>query len=116
MSARDEILARVRSATSGRTAPTVDRGYRASAPLADLLGRFVERVEDYQASVVRCSVDQAAEVIAAAVAGLRVVVPEGLGWPVAGAVRDDGLSHLDLDGLDGVVTGATVAVAETGTI
>jgi len=50
----------------------------------------------------------------------RVVVPAGLDLLAlpAGteAVPDDGLTPPDLDGLDGVITGAAVAIAETGTI
>jgi L-lactate dehydrogenase complex protein LldG len=49
-----------------------------------------------------------------------VVGPAGLDLPAlpAGieAVPDDGLTPPDLDGLDGVITGAAVAIAETGTI
>jgi L-lactate dehydrogenase complex protein LldG len=44
------------------------------------------------------------------------VVPDGLPWRVPGSVADDGLSALDLDDVDAVVTGATVGIAETGTI
>jgi L-lactate dehydrogenase complex protein LldG len=44
------------------------------------------------------------------------VVPDGLAWPVPGAVPDDGLSAADLDRCDAVVTGATAGIAETGTI
>jgi L-lactate dehydrogenase complex protein LldG len=63
--------------------------------------------------------------VAAALAGRgarRVVVPPGLSVslpPEVEAVADDGLSPLapqDLDAVDGVVTGAAVAIAETGTI
>lgn len=48
----------------------------------------------------------------------RVAVPPGLPahWRPAGAVEDDGLTPRDLDALDGVLTGCTAAVAETGTI
>ena len=41
-------------------------------------------------------------------------------WPVCVSlfefVVDDGLTAVELDGFDGVVTGSTVAIAETGTI
>jgi L-lactate dehydrogenase complex protein LldG len=50
----------------------------------------------------------------------RIVVPAGLdlaGLPAgADIVADDGLSPAALDGVDGVITGAAVAIAETGTI
>jgi L-lactate dehydrogenase complex protein LldG len=50
------------------------------------------------------------------------VVPAGVpaSWLAAAAIErigdDPPLSHEDLDGLDGVVTGCAVAIAETGTI
>src|SRR4029077_18352794 len=45
-------------------------------------------------------------------------VPPGLpaDWRPPNAVEDDGLSAHELDRLAGVVTGCTVAIAETGTI
>ena len=50
----------------------------------------------------------------------RMVVPAGLPaeWLPAGFefVVDDGLPAVELDGVDGVVTGSTVAIAETGTV
>jgi len=41
----------------------------------------------------------------------RAVLPEGIH-----IVTDDGLPAHDLDAFDGVITGAAVAIAETGTI
>ena len=50
----------------------------------------------------------------------RIVVPPGLdlaGLPAGiDVVVDDGLSPAALDAVDGVITGAAVAIAETGTI
>src|SRR5205823_14366190 len=50
----------------------------------------------------------------------RLVVPQGLPPAWRGAdvelVDDDGLSALELDGVNGALTGCTAAVAETGTI
>ena len=46
-------------------------------------------------------------------------MPDGLPWQVPGAVADAGpagLSSAELDGLDAVVTAATVGIATTGTI
>ena len=115
-SARDEILARVRAALDGvepagplPVPPTV-------RPVDDLVGLFVERVEDYRAVVTRCRPDEVEATVAAALAGGSAVVPSGLGFDVPGAVVDDGLSAADLDGIDAVVTAARVGVAETGTI
>jgi L-lactate dehydrogenase complex protein LldG len=111
MSTRDVVLGRVRDAlTSADRAPVhVTRGYRAvgdamtSEQVVDL---FVERVEDYRARVVRCAPDEVEAVVAEAVVGRRVVVPEGLRWRVA---------H-ELDAIDGAVTGAVLGIAVTGTL
>ncbi|MGH3097949.1 MAG: LutC/YkgG family protein [Streptosporangiales bacterium] len=129
---REEVLARVREALRDvpreETAADVDvpRTYRQETALdADLLELFAERVTDYQASVQRVSTAD----VPAAVASMlskrsvhRLAVPADLPaqWTAAAGVdlvRDDGtLSHADLDGVDGVLTGCAVAVALTGTI
>ena len=116
MSARDDILRRVRSALDGVSpvtelppAPRVpDRG--------DLVALFAERVEDYRAVVTRCAADEVAAVVADVLGSARAVVPPGLGLDVAGSVVDDGLTAAELDALDAVVTRAAVGIAETGTI
>ena len=118
MTARDEILARVRSALAGvdppepsASPPSLPRGD------LDLVALFAERVADYRAVVERCPADEVeARVRSALPAGARIVVPAGLGLDLPGAVVDDGLSAAELDALDGVVTRATVGIAETGTI
>ena len=110
--ARDDILARVREATEGVVAPERPT-LRGSGPVS--VDLFLERVADYRAVVERCTPDQLAERVAAAVEG-RVVIPAGLGVEVAGAVGDEGFSSAELDRIDTVVTEATVAIAETGTI
>jgi L-lactate utilization protein LutC len=118
VTARDEILARVRSALAGVDPPA------ASAPPPslprgdlDLVALFAERVADYRAVVERCPADEVeARVRSALPAGARIVVPAGLGLDLPGAVVDDGLSAAELDALDGVVTRATVGIAEAGTM
>ncbi len=114
MSAREEILARVRAATSGAAAPSAPaaRGL-VGAGSVDL---FVERVADYRAVVERCSPDELAGRVAEAVRDCSVVVPAGLGVQVPGALIDDGLCATELDDVDAVVTEAAVGIAETGTI
>lgn len=120
MSARDDILAGVRRALAHapKDEVSVPRGYRATPAAGNgPVDLFAERVADYRAEVVRCSADEVEHRIAEALGpGARVVVPDGLPWRVEGAVRDDGLSALDLDALDAVVTAATVGIATTGTI
>ncbi|MCW2760301.1 MAG: lutB [Marmoricola sp.] len=113
-SARDEILARVRAATA--TAPPVEYAAPAHATAAGSVDLFVERVADYRAVVERCPAADLASRVAAAVEGCSVVVPEGLGVDVPGAVTDNGLTSLELDAIDAVVTAATLGIAETGTI
>jgi len=113
-SAREEILARVRAATSTATATSYVAPARASTPAS--VDLFVERVEDYRAFVERCAEAELSDRVAAAVRGRSVVVPEGLGVEIGGAVVDNGLSPLELDAIDAVVTEAVLGIAETGTI
>jgi L-lactate utilization protein LutC len=120
-SARDEILGRVRSALDGlEPAGPLPQAPRVR-PVDDLVALFVERVEDYRAVVTRCPADEVAAVVARVLDGASVVVPDGLGLEVPGAVVDPGptggvLSALELDTIDAVVTRARVGIAETGTI
>ncbi len=129
MSAREEILARIRRALAGADTAQVEapRGYRARPGPEDhdrAVALFAERVADYRATVTRCTAAEVAGVLARVLpAGARVVVPDGFGYDVAGAVADRGadgsvsvLSAVELDRLDAVVTEASVGIAETGTI
>jgi L-lactate dehydrogenase complex protein LldG len=120
-SARDEVLARVRGALSGAdTGPvTVPRGYRTPRTgdeAGDVVDLFAERVADYRAQVVRCGPDEVEQTIADALGGRRALVPDGFDWHVEDAVHDEGLSALELDRIEAVVTGATVGIAVTGTL
>jgi L-lactate dehydrogenase complex protein LldG len=133
VSAREEILGRVRSALADVPAvPTVAVPRRTPEPGTDVVSLFCERVADYRAEVERCSSADLPARVQAVVAGERVVVPPGLGLDVpdsvvdtvvdsvvdamADPVEDGGLSAAELDALDAVVTRARVAIAETGTI
>lgn len=121
MSTREEILGRVRHALGEVPRPTaeVPRGYRGGGDDLDrstVLDRFVERVEDYRATVTRCRAAEVAEVLARAVAGRSVVVPPGLPWPVPGSVDDTGQSAAELDAIDAVVSAAALGIAATGTV
>jgi L-lactate dehydrogenase complex protein LldG len=116
--AREEVLARIRAVD--RTAPpAVVRRYRVSGSLSReaRVELFAERVADYRAEVR--VVEDVTDAIASICAG-RVGIPLGLPaeWRTAATdlVEDDGLSARELDALDGVLTGCTVAIAETGTI
>jgi L-lactate dehydrogenase complex protein LldG len=120
VTARDDILARVRAALSDvdpQDEVDVPPAPRRATPPDDVVGLFVERVADYRAVVERCTeADLAERVRAALPEGGRVVVPPGLGIDVPGAVTDDGLSASELDGFAAVVTAARLGIAETGTI
>jgi L-lactate dehydrogenase complex protein LldG len=121
VSARDDILGRVRAALDGvepgGEIPPAPRVAAAPAGDARLVDLFVERVADYRAVVERCAASGLAAAVAAALPdGARVVVPAGLGTDVPGAVPDTGLSATELDEVDAVVTEARVGIAETGTV
>jgi len=123
VSARDEVLGRVRAALGARPQPpAVSRSYRraGSSSAAERTSLFCERVGDYRARVVRAAPAAVAEAVAAAVPPGRFCVPAGVpsAWlpPTLERVSDEHLTPNELDRLDGVLTGCTVAVAETGTI
>ncbi|PKW27833.1 LutC/YkgG family protein [Phycicoccus duodecadis] len=122
MSARDDVLAAVRAALGPERRPAVevDRAYRGRDPLpagAGVVDLFVERVEDYRATVTRCTAADLVDAVAQALGGAaRVVVPDGLDLDVPGAVPDDALTATALDAVDAVVTRATLGIAETGTV
>ena len=130
MSARDDVLAAVRSALGpGRDRHTTEDAAASRAPeppagvavreeeRAAMLDQFAERVADYRATVTRCAATELATTIATALHGAStVVVPAGLEIDLPGAVLDDGLTSHDLDAADAVVTEAAVGIAETGTV
>ncbi len=134
MNARDEVLGRVRRALADVPAEElpadvpVERAYARSGglPPDDVVARLIDRLGDYGADVRRCAPGDEATTVAAALAAhgaTRIGIPPDLpaGFRPAGvevvedrelpARGDDGL-----EGLDGVVTTCTVAIAETGTL
>ncbi|GHE91649.1 hypothetical protein GCM10017786_25210 [Amycolatopsis deserti] len=119
MSAREEILGRVRSALASADpaeAP-VPRGYRSVVPPGDVVELFAERLVDYRAELTRCTEDTLPAALSSALGGAAsVLVPDGFPWEVPGAVPDTGQSAAELDRLDAVVTLAALAIATTGTI
>ena len=116
MSARDDILARVRSALADVSPAVVVPTAPRAPDRGDLVALFVERVEDYRAVVTRCSTDALAAEVARVLAGASAVVPAGLDLEVPNSVVDAGHSATELDRIDAVVTRARVGIAETGTI
>jgi L-lactate dehydrogenase complex protein LldG len=119
--ARDEILARTRAAIRESTPPDpVARAYRTTGVL-DEPGRIAllaERLVDYRARVEHTTETALRDLLVEIAGGGRIGVPRGLPEKLrpANSVEDDGLSAHELDALDGVVTGCTVAIAETGTL
>jgi L-lactate dehydrogenase complex protein LldG len=128
VSAREEVLARIRTALAGQPEPAdVPRAYRergehppGTRPLLELL---TDRLVDYKAAVLPCSADGVPSAVAQALAerGLRrVAAPAGIPAEWLGdveALRDDPPLGVEaLDAADAVVTACAVAVAETGTI
>ncbi len=119
MSGREAFLARVRDARGDSTTSLPARSYRRGGGLTrtERVALFCERVADYRARVERTG--EVAGVVASTGAR-RLLVPAGVPdeWLPAGveAVRDDGLTPAELDALDGVLTGCTLAIADTGTI
>jgi L-lactate dehydrogenase complex protein LldG len=133
MNAKEEILARIRTATGdGPAPPPVARDYRTAGQPAGLDGEallelLVDRLVDYRALVRRATTAMVAATVVAALTerGVRRVavadgiLPQGLDRlePGIELVGDDPpLTPAQLDGLDGVLTGCAVAIAETGTI
>jgi L-lactate dehydrogenase complex protein LldG len=129
MSGRDEILARVRAAVATAPGePHISRAYRVRSDIAagdpQLVGLLVDRLEDYAAHTHQSDdariPDTVAAILAAETGRPRVAVPSDLPkrWLPASVepLTDDGLTIDQLESLDGVITAATVAIAETGTI
>ncbi|MGC4808680.1 LutC/YkgG family protein [Micromonospora sp. DT233] len=121
MSSRALILGRLRAALGPNPAAPAEvaRDYHRGGGVVDL-EVLVHRLTDYRATVHLCCDGEVAQVVDAVLGGRRVVVPPGLPrhWlpETVEALVDDGLSAEQVDGADGVVTAAAVAVAETGTV
>jgi len=128
VSAREAVLGRVRSALGAApSVPDVPRGYRDAGTLGAAgndvaIERFCERVAEYRATVQRVERGGLADAVAEACGrhgARRIAVPDGAPGEIPGielVVDDPPLSARDLDGLDGVLTGCALAIAETGTI
>ena len=128
---RDEILAQVRRATgNGGADPEASyaalaRGYVRTGKLSagERIALIIERLREYDAEVVECSLDELPDTIASrlAASGRRsFVVPPGLPalWLVPGFEWkfDRGLSTAEIENADGVVTGSFCGIADSGTI
>jgi len=128
VSARDDILRRVREATTdvdSRSEPAWDpeaeATYDRNPPVEDPAALLAERIEDFNATVTRIDggVADAIAAIAARHGAKRFAYARGLEpeWLPDGLdlVEEPELSVQDLDEVDGVITGCTLAIAATGT-
>jgi len=135
MTSRDEVLSRIRVAIGSGSdsitdaSPPAAPGYRTLGDLdeAQRLDLLAERLADYRAAVRRATRPGLAAAVGVALSERevrRIGVPAGLDLlvvlqalpPDVDLIIDDDLSPQDLDAIDGVITGAAVAIAETGTI
>ena len=126
MSARDEVMARVRAAiapagAAARSAPEeVPREYRTRSD--DGIDTFIDRLHHYQAQTHRCAASDLDEAVRAVLGDRgvrRMAVPDG--------IPDNWTDHLEplrdeppldahtLDQADGVITTCAVAIAQSGT-
>ena len=113
MSARDEVLARVKAALGDAPiVPEVPRDYHAPGTAAADVALFCERVADYKANVHRVAAGDVKRVVAEVLAGHGA---ENVVGTIEG-FDDVRLGPRELDALDGVVTGCALGIAETGTI
>ncbi|PID50781.1 MAG: lactate utilization protein C, partial [Propionibacteriales bacterium] len=124
MSAREEILGRIRAATSDVTEADpvldvpVDWVYGQPTPLPDVLDTFVDNIEEYGARIVRTPASGTSEAIVVALKELgakSVVVPRGVPAAWSDAVQQAGievvrdepqLTHAELNRVDAVLTGS----------
>jgi L-lactate dehydrogenase complex protein LldG len=125
--AKEEILARIRTALGdGPHAVQVPREYhRAASSTVDVSALFAERAADYRATVQSTTAEALPAAIAAALRARgtrRLVVPAGIPshWLAESDVEPladrPPLGIEQLDRADGVLTGAAVAIALTGTV
>jgi L-lactate dehydrogenase complex protein LldG len=130
---KDEILRRIRAANGGPSNEeaarsrweAIPRRYKrlGTQPLHGVLELLEDRLRDYDATVFHCERQHLATCVARRLAERskrRIVVPIGVPvkWLPEGFefVVDEKLAATDLDAVDGVLTGASIAIAETGTV
>lgn len=133
-SAKEEILWRVRRATHDVPKDerpedvSIERGYRKQddAPREEIVERFAERAAEYESTVHRVSEADLPRAVAEACErrGIKkLVIPPGLPqeWIPEGVktLRDAArprLTNEELDESDGVLTGCSLGISQTGTI
>lgn len=124
---REEILVRLRHALRDRpSSPALTRDYRSSLVGGiERMERFIDRVSDYRADVRRITQGEVHGAIGHVVADIgarALVVPPGTpkawlrGFDGEVLVDDPPLTVQRLDAAGAVISGSTIAIAETGTI
>jgi L-lactate dehydrogenase complex protein LldG len=121
MTARSEILTRVRAAISGAGPDRpIPRAYRATTD--DGLDVFLDRLAHYDAVTHVVDPGDLTETVRTALNNRKqIVVPAGIpeAWMTAledPLTDDPPLTHDQLDASDGVITTCALAIAQTGTI
>jgi L-lactate dehydrogenase complex protein LldG len=121
MTAREEILGRVRAAVARQPSNDIPREYRTTT--RDGLESFLERLAHYDARAIHTTESELAATIATTLAQRQardVIAPDGVpgGWlTTVNPIKDTPpLDNDALDGSDGVVTACALAIAQTGTI
>jgi L-lactate dehydrogenase complex protein LldG len=123
MTARDEILSRVRTALGPEPLPATDipRAYRKTTQ--DGLDSFLERLAHYDARAIQTTEDELDATVRNTLTqreARNIIAPDGIpaGWlTTVNQIKDTPpLDNDTLDGSDGVVTTCKLAIAQTGTI
>jgi L-lactate dehydrogenase complex protein LldG len=131
--ARTEVLRRIRAATGPASDPAViaaewqgiRREYKkaASVDREGLLHQLEDRLRDYDAGVYRCNAAGLCDLIGQILnerGRHKLAIPEGVPaeWLPSGFtfVQDTRGDIAGIDACEGVLTSATLAIAETGTI
>ena len=130
LSARDEILSRVRTAIAPGQPPhaaaiapgqpphaaEIPRDYRTATD--DSIETFLDRLTHYEAKTHQVAEHDLDQAVRELLGDRKIVTPAGVPvqW-VTNPVRDDPpLDPHDLDASDGVITTCALAIAQTGTI
>jgi L-lactate dehydrogenase complex protein LldG len=123
MTAREEVLTRVRSALGPDPAPatSIPREYRTTTD--DGLDAFLDRLAHYEARAIQTTADDLDATIRDTLKQLDardIIAPDGVpaGWlTTVNPIHDNPpLDHDALDAADGVLTTCALAIAQTGTI
>jgi len=123
--ARNVILERIRAAAQPSAPSVAEADYRRSLGLdrEELVALFAARIVEYDVGVRYAAAGELATALARAAAehgAHRFAIPADLpsAWRPRelALVRDRALTSVELDGLDGAITGSALAIAETGTV